>query len=266
LNLPPLTLNDYAAGRDTQLARIVDGLLADRRFAAAWLEGSFGRNEADRISDLDLHVAVADANSRGLCFHPKPRNAGAGAAPERAALVSNFGRPAVIHENHNNAPEGGSFSFVLYSTSAVMVDWVLTPLSVAERLPESLLLFEKSTIPVRAYELPLPEEQPLNDVSERMAFFWMMAAVSCKYIIRREDETVAWFFQVLQETRDEVDRLIHPLPNQASKPLPATHSEALFNLCGQMNTLALSASKEGIVIAPAPLEEIKTLLSLSNSN
>ena len=79
-------------------------LLADRRFAAAWLEGSFGRNEADRVSDLDLHVAVAGAGSQTLCFHPQPRNAGA-AAPQRLALISSFGRPAVIHENHYNAPE-----------------------------------------------------------------------------------------------------------------------------------------------------------------
>ena len=262
-NPPPYTLNDYAAARDALLARIVAHLLADRRIAAAWLEGSFGRNEADRVSDLDLHLAIADSSSQSLCHHPKPRNAGA-AAPERLALISTFGRPAVIHENHHNAPAGGSFSFVLYSTSAVMVDWVLTPLSMAIRSPESLLLFEKTTIPVLAYELPLAEEQSLTDVSERIAFFWMMAAVSCKYIIRQEDETVAWFFQVLQETLAEVDQLIHPLPNPAQKHLPASHAATLLDLCRQMNGLAQEASQNGIEVAPSPLAEISTLLSLSN--
>ena len=265
MNPPPLTLNDYAAARDALLARIVAHLLADRRVAAAWLEGSFGRNEADRVSDLDLHLAIADPGSQSLCSHPKPRNGYAGAAPERLALVSSFGRPAVIHENHPNAPAGGSFSFVLYSTSAVMVDWVLTPLSLAARLPESLLLFEKTAIPVLAYELPLAEEQPLTDVSERMAFFWMMAAVSCKYIIRREDETVAWFFQVLQETLAEVDRLTRPLINPAQKQLPASQAAILLELCSQMNNLAQEASARGIEISPAPLEEINTLLNLSTS-
>jgi hypothetical protein len=33
-----------------------------------------------------------------------------------------------------------------------------------------------------------------------------------------------------------------------------------------MNTLAQAASKQGIEITPAPLDEIHTLLNLSNSN
>ena len=264
MNPTLLTLNDYAAGRDILLARIVARLQADRRFAAAWLEGSFGRNEADRISDLDLHLAVADASSPTLCLHPKPRNAGA--AAERLALISTFGHPAVIHENHNNAPAGGSFSFVLYSTSAVMVDWVLTPLSRAARLPESLLLFEKTAVPVRADELPLAEEQPLDDVSERIAFFWMMAAVACKYIIRQEDETAAWFFKVLRETLDEIDRLLHPLPTRIEDHLSASQAHTLLDLCSQMAPLAGEASQKGVEVTPAPLEEIKTLLHLSNPN
>jgi hypothetical protein len=264
LNPAPLTLNDYAAGRDALLARIVAHLLVDRRMVAAWLEGSFGRNEADRVSDLDLHLAVADPSSQSLCLHPQPRNAGGAAAPERLALISAFGRPAVIHENHHNAPAGGSFSFVLYSTSAVMVDWVLTPLSMAARLPESLLLFEKAAVPVLADELPLAEELPPTDVSERIAFFWMMAAVACKYIIRRENETVAWFIQVLQETLAEVNRLIHPLPNLAQKQLPASHAATMLDLCSQMNTLAQEASQKGIEVIPSPQAEINTLLSLSN--
>ncbi len=264
MNPKPFTLNDYAAGRDALLARIVAYLLADRRFAAAWLEGSFGRNEADRVSDLDLHLAVAAAGSQALCFHPQPRNAGA-AAPQRLALISTFGHPAVIHENHHNAPDGGSFSFVLYAQSAVMVDWVLTPLSIAARPPESLLLFEKTAIPVQAYELPLAGEQPLNDVPERIAFFWMMAAVSCKYILRQENETVDWFFKVLQETLGDVDRLIHPVLTPAKKHLPASHAHTLLDLCNRMNTLVQEAAKQGIEITPAPLEEINTLLNLSTS-
>jgi hypothetical protein len=180
------------------------------------------------------------------------------------ALISTFGRPAVIHENHHNAPEGGSFSFVLYSTTAVMVDWVLTPLSVAVRPPESLLLFEKTAVPVLSYELPLAGEQPLNDVSERIAFFWMMAAVSCKYILRREDETVDWFFKVLQETLGEVGRLVRPVPRLPEQPQPGSPAPTLLALCRQMNNLAQAASGKGFEVTPAPLEEINTLLNLSN--
>jgi len=265
LNAAPLTLDDYAAGRDALLANISAGLLADRRIAAAWLEGSFGRNEADRVSDLDLHLAVDNASSETLCFHPTPRNAGAGAAAERLELISTFGRPAVIHENHNNAPQRGSFSFVLYSASAVMVDWVLAPLATAARHPESRLLFEKTALPVLAVELPPAEKQPLTDIAERIAFFWMMAAVCCKFITRREDETVEWFYAVLQETLGEVAQLVHPAFQRGQKNLPASQPGVLLELCNQMNELSQEArrAKPGIEISPAPLEEINTLLNLA---
>jgi hypothetical protein len=266
LNAAPLTLDDYAAGREALLANISAGLLADRRIAAAWLEGSFGRNEADRVSDLDLHLAVDNASCETLCFHPTRRNAGTGAAAERLALISTFGRPAVIHENHNNAPRQGSFSFVLYSTSAVMVDWVLVPLATAARHPESRLLFEKTSLPVLAVELSPAEKQPLTDVAERIAFFWMMAAVCCKFIARREDETVAWSFKVLQETLDEVDQLVHPAFSPAKKKHSASQPGALLELCNQMNELSQEArrGRPGSEISPAPLEEINTLLNLAN--
>ena len=35
-------------------------LAADERIKAAWLEGSFGRGNADRYSDLDIHVLLAE--------------------------------------------------------------------------------------------------------------------------------------------------------------------------------------------------------------
>jgi hypothetical protein len=258
----PVTLKEYATRRDALLARMIGDLQADRRIAAAWLEGSFGRNEADEVSDLDLHLAIEDAYSETLCFHPTRRNAGA--APERLALISAFGCPAVIHENHNNAPAGGSFSYVLYSVSAVMVDWILAPRSIAARPIESRLLFDKTGIPVRPYELPQAEEPAFDNLPERLAFFWMMAAVSCKFIFRREDETVDWFFKILQETLVEVKMLIQPSSPWVKKALPASQAGALLELCSQMNELAQEASKAGVEISPAPLDEIKTLLNLSS--
>ena len=111
---------------------------------------------------------------------------------------------------------------------------------------------------------PQAEEQPINDVSERIAFFWMMAAVACKFITRREDETVEWFYKILQVTLSEVERLIHPTSNQEKKILPASQAQTLLGLCRQMNNLSQEALKRGFEITPAPLEEIKTLLNLSS--
>jgi predicted nucleotidyltransferase len=93
-------VNPYAAARRKLLDRITRTLASDNRFPAAWLAGSFGRDEADRVSDLDITVVVANPHSQVLCA--RPWMAGASAPKERLALISRFGKPAIIHENHHN--------------------------------------------------------------------------------------------------------------------------------------------------------------------
>ncbi len=43
------------------LSALETKLKADTRICAAWLEGSFGRGEPDRYSDIDLHLLVDKA-------------------------------------------------------------------------------------------------------------------------------------------------------------------------------------------------------------
>src|SRR5687768_1254321 len=114
------SLESYRQRRDTLLANIVKELSSDERFAAAWLTGSYGRNNADEVSDLDLNVIVAEPYSGSLCT--RVEQVSQQTTAERFALFSKFGMPALIHENNNNAPEGGTFTFVMYSNSAVMMD------------------------------------------------------------------------------------------------------------------------------------------------
>jgi predicted nucleotidyltransferase len=46
--------------RDALLDKLTAALEADPRIAALWLTGSFGRDENDEWSDLDLHVPISD--------------------------------------------------------------------------------------------------------------------------------------------------------------------------------------------------------------
>ena len=39
---------------------------SDAHILAAWLEGSFGRGAADRYSDIDIHLLVADENKEAF--------------------------------------------------------------------------------------------------------------------------------------------------------------------------------------------------------
>lgn len=52
--------------QDWLVDRLVEVLQADRRFQAAWLSGSLARDEGDQFSDVDLVVAVDDAERDAL--------------------------------------------------------------------------------------------------------------------------------------------------------------------------------------------------------
>jgi hypothetical protein len=263
----PINLIAYQAARDALLTQIVEILSVDERIAAAWLEGSIGRGEADEVSDLDLHLAVEDAFSDRLCFHQ--RQANAGTITERMALITAFGQPAVIHENHANAPSGGSFTFVLYAGSGLMIDWVLTPCSKAQRSAQSRLLFDKTGIPVLPDPAPESRLERARQAVERIAFFWMMAAVTCKYIKRGKDVKVQWFLDVLKETQDEVEQLLagDAWDGRSSPDIPlaishADQADLLRRLCVQMEYLSVGASQLGVEVPPSALGEINILLDL----
>jgi hypothetical protein len=90
----------YTAARDVLLTEITAFLKNDPRFLAAWLAGSFGRGEQTWLSDLDLHVVIAEAYSEILCATPWP--SGGRTTPERLALFQQFGTPTIIFEAHSN--------------------------------------------------------------------------------------------------------------------------------------------------------------------
>jgi hypothetical protein len=154
-------LETYALQREKLLAQIVETMSKDERFIAAWLTGSFARHEQDALSNLDLTVGVSDLHSEIICA--RPWQVSAQTTKERFELFSLFGQPAILHKNNNNAPEGGTFTFVMCAESAVMVDWILRPRSTAQRPPESLLLWDKVSIPVSSPAAPNPLEKRIRE-------------------------------------------------------------------------------------------------------
>src|ERR1044071_2193471 len=100
-------LHAYRQSRDELLTRIVTDLSSDERFVAAWLTGSYGRNESDDISDLDIRIVVSQPHSKTLCA--RQDQVSPETTRERFELFRRFGKPALIHENNDNAPENGTF-------------------------------------------------------------------------------------------------------------------------------------------------------------
>lgn len=261
----------YQREREKLLAQVTTVLAGDERFAAAWLTGSYARNEADAFSDLDLTVVVTEPYTETLCARPWQK--AAQTTPERLALFRQFGEPAVIHENNHNAPEGGTFTFVLYQTTALVVDWTLLPEQQATRPRSSLLLFDKTDIPLDPLPAPVSLAERAASASEIVGFFWMMAAVTAKYLARRDAVFVITWLEVLQELVAEVERLVQDRPlvyRRGSRTQFAATLEAqqqlLLNLCHQMEALVPQVAALGGHVSPSPVATIRTLLQLRDKH
>jgi hypothetical protein len=263
------SLNVYRENRDELLSKIVETLSTDERFVAAWLAGSFSRADADAISDLDLNLVVADSYSEDLCrkleqVTPQPTS-------ERLSLFSQFGTPAIVHENNYNAPEGGTFTFTLYAKSCLMVDWILIPHSKASRPPKAYLLFEKSSLPLTAPTAPENYEQRIKKVSERVAFFWMMLAVTAKYLIREDSVFVIQWLEELIRIIQEVERLMAGKvweyvrgSRSVLEPTIKAQKQAIIKLGEKMESLLPELTKMDGQVLPSPMSEIRALLELVN--
>ncbi|HET6822031.1 MAG TPA: nucleotidyltransferase domain-containing protein [Anaerolineales bacterium] len=262
-------LESYRQSREVLLTSIITELSADEHCIAAWLTGSYARNDADEVSDLDIRVVIAEPYSDILCA--RQEQVSHSTTSERLAFFSRFGQPALIHENNNNAPEGGTFTFVLYSDSALMVDWTLLPQMNAERPFQSLLLFDKANLPLS----PPPEaeelEQSKKAVAEMWAFFWMMTAVTIKYIIRNDSVFVNHWLEVLHGLVEEIGRQLRREPSEYIRgsltrlePTPEKQIESIRSLCRTMQELTPQIEQfSGVTLAP-PRKEIETLLVLAS--
>ena len=263
------SLKTYQQSREVLLTSIITELSSDERCAAAWLAGSYARNDADEVSDLDIRIVIVEPHSEILCA--RQEQVSQKTTPERLALFSKFGKPALIHENNNNASEGGTFTFVLYSDSALMVDWTLLPQKNAERPFQSLLLFDKVNIPVSSPPEPEELEQSRKYIAEQWAFFWMMSAVTIKYIIRNDNVFVTRWIEVLQGLVEEIERQLRGEPSEyirgSRTQLQSTREkqiESIRSLCRTMQALTPQIEQfSGVTLVP-PWKEIETLLALAN--
>lgn len=200
------SLSQRIVARQILLDRIVSTLSADERFVAAWLTGSLGRQAGDPLSDLDLSVVVATAYADDFCR--RLWMVAGHTTPERLALFQRFGTPTIIHENHYNAADEGSFSVVIYVESALTVDWTLIPASKATRPLSHVMLFNTTNIPMKSADTIQSRQERAEKISERVAFFWMMTAVAVKYLLRGDVVYFHMLLDNLHRTFNDVSRLI----------------------------------------------------------
>jgi hypothetical protein len=155
-----------------------------------------------------------------------------------------------------------------------MIDWILIPQSHAERISQSLLLFDKANIPVAS---AVAEDMQKNKkaVAETHAFFWMMAAVTIKYILRGDLVFVQNWLEVLHQLVRDIERRMKGISwleayirGSVSQLQPTREQqiESLRELIGKMHALHPTIQRFTGWELPAPAAEIEFLLSLTDES
>jgi hypothetical protein len=181
-------LREPCEDRDALLASLTDSLQADPRVRAAWLWGSFGRGEADDLSDLDPWLIVADDAVGEM-----------GARLRQYALLT--GTFVTGGEAPQNAPPGGGLFSSLHEGrhGLLHLDCYWQPESAVEQVPARAVLFDRLQEPHTAPPQPtVPEEgdalmtvEALTDEEDRIAggigFAWLMLSIAAKTLARHPD-------------------------------------------------------------------------------
>ncbi|GHO49154.1 nucleotidyltransferase domain-containing protein [Ktedonospora formicarum] len=252
--------------RTALLKQIATVLEHDERFVAAWLAGSFGRGEQDALSDLDLHVVVAEAYSETLCATPWPY--GARTTEERLALFQQFGTPSVLFESHSNNTLGGTFTYVLYQESAINVDWMLIPQQLAHQEHPSLLLFEKVGIPEPPPLEPVPFQRCIEDASLTTGFFWMIAASIIPLLARHDligfHNGLLGLQRNVREVRAALQGELLPFQKRPSRLYVTLEEQilALSAVCDEMEALMPQVVAAGGSVPSSPRLAIEMRLAM----
>ncbi len=273
LDGPSIPLSDkqmaYVQARTVLLEQIRNTLQKDERFVAAWLSGSFGRGEQTWLSDLDLHVVIADACSESLCA--APWSEGAKTTDERLALFKQFGTPGLIFERTKHANQvGGILTNVVYQESAQSVDWMLIPQSEAYREHPSLLLFDKIGLP----EAPVPEpeslEQRRGQASKHVGFFWIIATGAARALLAGRIPLFYSYLLLLEESIGSVEAALRgerAIYTKDTKQQMYTTlrecADALRRLCDEMERLMPLVVQFGGYVPDAPRAIVEMRLALA---
>jgi predicted nucleotidyltransferase len=176
---PQDRLQAYVAERQARLQRIRSTLVADERVGAAWLWGSFGRREADELSDLDLWIVMRDAESDAVI-------------KERHAFVARIEPPLITVEAPGIWPDRGAYLLTLYAgdTAPHQVDWYWQAAAAARVPPAAEMLVERLKLP-RTEQDPAfpgapeaPAQSPRQTIAHAVNYFWAMVPIVAKYVAR----------------------------------------------------------------------------------
>jgi len=255
-------MRELAEQRDALLERLMARLRDDERVAAVWLSGSFGRTTADDWSDLDLHVAVRDESFAAWL-------------EEREALLAGVGELLMVLPGP--ASERGEYQGVMFA-GPVLLDLAVHPVSMAIRDTETLLLFERFTIPLREIG-DLPDDARRSQLRNQVDFFWAMTPIAVKHAGRGNMHRAVMQIDLLGMTFVRIWRLLYEPERRDAGGLHWLQPErdaalirrlphlgeaidfvgvlaAIGRMMDEMRVLNPSLEAAGVIIPYAAIEEI----------
>ena len=178
------SLQEHREDRSALLASLSASFQADPRIRAAWLWGSFGRNEADDLSDLDPWLIVTDeaAPQRGPSLEQYAKNTG--------SLICGGEDPS------NGPPGGGSYGSLHEGRHGLLhVDCYWQPQSALTSLPEHGVLFDRLNEPAKPLLvsplLAVHELGTAGPVEDSLGFAWLMFSIAAKHLARDPNSDMA---------------------------------------------------------------------------
>lgn len=241
-------LREHREDRAVLLASLTDSLQADPRVSAAWLHGSFGRGEADDLSDLDLWVAVS-----GL-----PVAEAAAMFSGHAALADSL---IGAKQSFDIAPPGGGFLASQHEgrRGSLEIDWSWQPQSALSLPAQAKVLLRPSGQNPLAAVPSLPGVKLDRGIGESpveggLWFTWLMIGVAAKRLARDPRSDMALMLYPRPALEDVVallDRQDALLPIDWSVPeKPLDKLERLRGLARIAAEAADAARAQGHTFSP----------------
>jgi len=242
-------LREHREDRETLLASLTASLQNDPRVRAAWLWGSFGRGEADDLSDLDPWIIVADEFVGEMGARLK----------HYAEQTGNY---ITGGEAPQNGPPGGGFFSSLHAGrhGLLHLDCYWQPQSAVSAIPERAVLFDRLSEPMTApAPISLPQETPvLTEEQERIedgiGFAWLMFSITAKTLARHPDPDMS--LMMYPRPGLEAAALLlgledHLPPTDWVVPQsPLEKIERLRHLAGKTARLSELANTRGLTLSP----------------
>lgn len=268
-----LALETVGIERDALLKKLTGALQTDGRVEAAWLSGSFGRQEADEWSDLDLHVLVKDDFFQEIVAQP-------------AEVFEYAGKPLLVQwvDGNSWSMPGGRFWLVMYP-GAIDVDWNIGPASQAARPVASLVLFDRFGVPVASEPPPASFEERRVAARSDVTFFWAMVPIAVKYAGRGHTRLAVGQTGLLQEAFTRLWRVLYRpehlkaepyhqnrrleadldarLPRFGAVITPESALAVIKEFCQEAERLNPALSELGVEVPTELIGEVKGLIALA---